>query len=187
MAATATSGWRTATAKAGCTVTPKTANTWAASTERRAASAGSTPRTGYWWTTEKPTPELYIADRANNRVMVYDLEGNFKRSVRRRLANHAVHIRGGRGPVGDPRTPGARHVWWTLTIIWRANWGTIHRRGPTRRVAQRPRTRRQPRCGRTTSNPAEFNSPHGIAADAEGNLYVPEWLIGGRFTKLVRN
>ena len=27
----------------------------------------------------KADPELYIADRANNRVMVYDLEGNFKR------------------------------------------------------------------------------------------------------------
>ena len=29
-----------------------------------------------------------------------------------------------------------------------------------------------------------FNSPHSLAADAEGNLFVSEWLIGGRYTKL---
>ena len=27
--------------------------------------------------------------------------------------------------------------------------------------------------------PGKFNSPHGMAVDAEGNLYVAEWLIGG--------
>ena len=31
-----------------------------------------------------------------------------------------------------------------------------------------------------------FNSPHGVAADADGNLYVAEWLIGGRYVKLSR-
>ncbi len=30
----------------------------------------------------------------------------------------------------------------------------------------------------------EFNSPHSLAADADGSLYVSEWLIGGRYTKL---
>ena len=29
-----------------------------------------------------------------------------------------------------------------------------------------------------------FNSPHGITSDGEGNIYVTEWLIGGRYTKL---
>jgi hypothetical protein len=32
----------------------------------------------------------------------------------------------------------------------------------------------------------KFNSPHGMAIDGEGNLYVAEWLIGGRFTKLAK-
>ncbi len=32
----------------------------------------------------------------------------------------------------------------------------------------------------------KFNSPHGLAADLEGNLYVAEWLIGGRYTQLLR-
>jgi hypothetical protein len=29
-----------------------------------------------------------------------------------------------------------------------------------------------------------FNSPHSVATDADGNLYVSEWLLGGRYTKL---
>ena len=37
-----------------------------------------------------------------------------------------------------------------------------------------------------TLTEGKLNSPHGIAADRHGNLYVPEWLIGGRFTKLVK-
>jgi hypothetical protein len=31
-----------------------------------------------------------------------------------------------------------------------------------------------------------FNSPHGVAFDSRGNLYVVEWLAPGRLTKLAR-
>ena len=33
----------------------------------------------------------------------------------------------------------------------------------------------------------KFNSPHGIATDNDGNIYSGEWLIGGRYTKLVKS
>jgi hypothetical protein len=29
-----------------------------------------------------------------------------------------------------------------------------------------------------------FNSPHGIAVDSDGSIYISEWLIGDRYTKL---
>ena len=32
----------------------------------------------------------------------------------------------------------------------------------------------------------KFNSPHSAAADAHGNIYVVEWITGGRVTKLER-
>jgi hypothetical protein len=31
-----------------------------------------------------------------------------------------------------------------------------------------------------------LNSPHTLAVDSDGNVYVAEWLIGGRVTKLAR-
>ena len=34
--------------------------------------------------------------------------------------------------------------------------------------------------------PGKFNSPHTLAADGDCNLYVTEWLLGGRLTKLSR-
>jgi hypothetical protein len=30
----------------------------------------------------------------------------------------------------------------------------------------------------------KFNSPHSAAADAQGNIYVVEWITGGCLTKL---
>ena len=32
----------------------------------------------------------------------------------------------------------------------------------------------------------KFNSPHGVAVDQDGNVFIAEWLIGGRFIKLAR-
>ena len=34
--------------------------------------------------------------------------------------------------------------------------------------------------------PGRFNSPHAVAVGNDGSLYVTEWLIGGRTTKLAR-
>ena len=34
--------------------------------------------------------------------------------------------------------------------------------------------------------PGFFNSPHGCDVDAEGNVYVVEWILGGRIVKLER-
>jgi hypothetical protein len=31
---------------------------------------------------------------------------------------------------------------------------------------------------------SRFNSPHSLAVDTDGRLYVTEWLIGGRYTRL---
>ena len=35
--------------------------------------------------------------------------------------------------------------------------------------------------------PGKFNAPHGVATDADGNIYVAEWGIGGRYEKLLKS
>ena len=39
---------------------------------------------------------------------------------------------------------------------------------------------------RPTLTDGVFNTPHGIATDGDGNVYVSEWVIGGRLIKLER-
>ncbi len=43
-----------------------------------------------------------------------------------------------------------------------------------------------PNISRELHQIGKFNSPHGVAADADGNLYIVEWLVGGRIIKLAK-
>ena len=38
----------------------------------------------------------------------------------------------------------------------------------------------------TLVEPGRFVTPHSVAGDGSGNLYVVEWITGGRITKLAR-
>lgn len=135
------------------------------------------------------TPELYIADRGNTRVVVYDLDGYYLRSLGEECLSSpsdfalwgdllVVTELHGRLAVLDaednfvgyigaaPNTPAAQS--WPQ----RPGWPNDVRADGHAMAPQLPRHDR-------------FNSPHSVAADAEGNLYVSEWLIGGRYTKLI--
>ena len=43
-----------------------------------------------------------------------------------------------------------------------------------------------PNVPHETLIPGKCSSPHGIAADPDGNIYSAEWLIGGRINKLAK-
>ena len=133
----------------------------------------------------KDEAELYVADRGNGRVQVYGLEGSFKRvfgsdfltspsgfvsyqdnlviaELRARLTvvdidDRPVAYLGDNEPVAD--VPG-----------WPNNLDESGQIIPSKLLEA-----------------GKFNSPHGMAVDADGNLYVAEWLIGGRFVKLTRS
>ncbi len=132
----------------------------------------------------KPMPELYVADRSNGRFQVYDLEGRFKRvfgseflttpsamvtyqdvmvvaELRARITLLDVEDRL-LGYLGDNEAVSHQDGW----------PNTLDKRGqiiPSDRL-----------------EPGKFNSPHGLGVDHDGNLYVSEWLIGGRYIKLAR-
>lgn len=140
--------------------------------------------------TRKSEPELYIADRANRRIQVYDLERKFKRAFGSDFLTSpsALTTSGDLLIVAELR---ARLTVLDLEDRLVGYLGADERisdveRGSPQDVPGWPNNldeKGDPVRSRILE-PGKFNSPHGVAADADGNLYVVEWLIGGRYTKL---
>jgi len=126
-------------------------------------------------------PELYIADRANARIQVYGLDGQFHRLIEGFLSRPTWFAPDGEFLVVVEFTPprltildGKDRLVGYLAegpvIIDRPGWpNELDSEGKTRRPSLRP---------------GQLNSPHTVAVDSNGSLYVSEYLIGGRMPKL---
>jgi hypothetical protein len=136
------------------------------------------------------TPELYIADRENKRVQVYDLEGRYLRTIGESFLNSpsgfvqwgdtlviaelysrlAVLNEEDRliGYIGDDPNAKGGHGWPEKPGWPNAVTDDGHVQAPQ------------------LTQPDRFNSPHSVAVDGDGNLFVSEWLLGGRYSKLTR-
>ena len=143
--------------------------------EEGAAGRFNTPH-GIFIDRRQAEPELYVADRSNRRVQVYDLEGRFRRAFGSDFLT----------------SPSAFAVWGDSLIVaeLRGRLAVLDREdrlvcylGENGTVAETPGW---PNVPADRIAPGKFNSPHGLAVDRDGNLYVAEWLIGGRTVKLVR-
>jgi hypothetical protein len=131
-----------------------------------------------------PTPELWVADRGNARVQVYDTEGHWLRTV-------------GEGFLSSPSafaTDGPNIVIGELfarLAVVDEDDRLVGYLGQDTEARERPGWPNGLGAGEHPVRnphlqPGRFNSPHGLAADGEGNYYVAEWLIGGRMIKLGR-
>jgi hypothetical protein len=132
--------------------------------------------------------ELYVADRGNRRVQVYDLDGRYKRTFGDDFLNSpsgfaqwgdwlVVAELFGRVAVLDSND--VLVGWIGADPDCHAEQGWPARPGWPNAVsddgfAEAP----------TLSDAGRFNSPHSVAVDADGNLYVSEWMIGGRYSKV---
>ena len=137
-----------------------------------------------WIDRRGEAPELFVSDRVNQRLQVFDLEGVFKRVV---------------GDASYFHRPSAFAVVEQFLIVadlesrltvLDADNALLGHLGSDAGAATRPGFPNELDHGHpvrpTALRPGLFNSPHGLAADAEGNLYVSEFLIGGRLVKLER-
>ena len=126
--------------------------------------------------------ELYVADRANGRVQVYDLEGNYQRV----FGSDFLTTPSGFATHGDMLVIAELRA--RLTVCGKNDEFVCYlgANEPVCDVEGWPNNKDASGniIPTTLLEPGKFNSPHGLAVDAQGNLYVAEWLIGGRFIRL---
>lgn len=126
------------------------------------------------------SPELYVADRGNARLAVYDLDGTFVRLAGEGTVdspsglvawegNLVVVELSGRLTILDLDDQLVGHLGSDLQATARLGWPNAWDEDGK---ARRPGDLR----------PGQLNSPHAAAVDADGRLVVAEWVIGGRYT-----
>ena len=129
---------------------------------------------GIWMDTRNGEPELYIADRGNKRFQVYDPQGKFKRSFGSDFLSSPCMCISFQGELFVPELSAK------LTVL-DANDRLVCHIGDNESVCDIPGW---PNVPEAAIKPGKFNSPHSMAIDPSGNLYIVEWIIGGRITKL---
>jgi hypothetical protein len=127
---------------------------------------------GIWVDTRGAAPILVVADRRNNRLQRFTLDGkpiDMVQGFRLPCHFHEHH-----GTVVVPDLHGR------VTLIDAAN-NVIEHLGDSNAPDWNNPLRREPR---DRFIPGQFICPHGAAFDRDGNIFVVEWVEVGRVTKL---
>ena len=133
---------------------------------------------GIWVETRGATPELLVADRENNRLQVFDLDGKALREVKdveHDLLRRPCHIH----PGGEQYV--VADLAGRVTLLDRS-LALLGHLGDNPDPEKRARNDVKP----AEWKDGEFISPHCANFDSQGNLYVTDWVQAGRITKLAR-
>ena len=132
----------------------------------------------------KAEPELYVADRSNSRVQVYDLNGSFKRD----FGSYFLSSPSAFASYGDLLLIAELRARLALLDINDELLGYLGDNEEVCSIEGWPNMKEEE--GHTTRsnhlNVGKLNSPHGLGVDRGGSIYITEWLIGGRLLKLER-
>jgi DNA-binding beta-propeller fold protein YncE len=121
-------------------------------------------------------PEVYVADRGNNRFQVFTLDGIHKRFVIDDMDKPCnFYFFGDEVYVPDLDS---------RVSIYDRNDRLITHLGEDQQAYKQ---KGWPNLELSYFRSNKFSSPHGVCVDAIGNVYVAEWTVKGRITKLIRN
>ena len=120
--------------------------------------------------------EMYVADRGNERVQVYAPDGTFSRSFGSDALTSPCSFDTHDGKMVIPE------LYARVTLLDETDTVLGHM-GAHEDIVDHVDW---PNVPENRLEPGVFNSPHDAAFDEEGNLYVVEWIVGGRITKLQR-
>jgi len=128
-----------------------------------------------------PEPVLLVADRGNARVQEFGLDGAYRGVLGVGVLNSPSAL----ATSGDLLVVAELNA--RVAILDRA--GTIvSYEGENGDATTRPgwpnALDEQGNVVVPTTEAGHFNSPHGLTVDADGNIYVAEWLLGGRHVRL---
>jgi hypothetical protein len=125
--------------------------------------------------TRRGEPELYVADRGNRRFQVYSVDGCYRRSFGQDfLTSPDTCIRMGTNLLVPELIAG-------ITVLNEEDQPIAHLGMNAQANLQEGWPDHRPNI-----KPGVFNSPHSATADSSGNIYVVEWVTGGRVIKLHR-
>jgi len=130
-------------------------------------------------------PELFITDRVNKRIVVYDGNGNFKRYSTVAHSPSCFDFLGSNMIVPELFTG--------IKILNKDSLEVLDEIGTNQFIGLNPNGSWWPPkapigwpdlAGTEHIQLGIFNSPHGACFAPNGDIYVVEWIIGGRITKL---
>jgi len=130
---------------------------------------------GQWLDKRDGTPKLVVADRANKRLQWFDMEGNHLKTLDGFLFPADIDI------ADDIMLVPDLHC--RVTLLDRENQVVAQ-------LSDDPTWREEVLGGngmrgkREKWLPGKFVHPHDACFDADGNIFVAEWVITGRVTKL---
>ncbi len=123
--------------------------------------------------TRQGEPRLLVADRSNNRLQYFDLEGRFQKVVQGPDINLPCHFQERGGVLLMPDL-GAR-----VTLLDRDDKLIAHLGDDSASDWRNVRTR-----ARSAFTAGKFVSPHSACFNSRGDIFVVEWVEVGRVTKL---
>jgi hypothetical protein len=130
---------------------------------------------GVWVDTRGESPVLLVADRGNHRIQIFSLDGDHISFVTNDLIQPCCFYTHG----DDLYVPDLS----SRVTIFDKEFKLITHLGENPGCPEWPG---YPNIPQNKREAGKFISPHALAVDSQGDIYVVEWVEDGRITKLKR-